>query len=115
MINDMNLRTADRVSALLLAIAVLLVMLSFWRPILALASVLLLVMIAVLNRQTLAFYARKRGLVFAAGAYFWQLLYFFYSGATFVAAWVWFSTGRLPGTASRQTNSGRRNDSEAAP
>lgn len=114
LINDMNLRTSDRLSAFLLASAALWLILSIWRPIFGLFFLLTLTAIAILNRKILVFFARKRGLAFAVGAYFWQLLYFFYSGVTFVGSCLWFSMSRIRGTASRNTGSESRRDSEAA-
>ena len=87
MINDMNLRVRDRVSAMLVALILVSMPFVLFYP--ALLSVILAVLLAIayLNWGILSFFAAKRGIFFAVQAFFWQLLYFFYSGATFVVCW----------------------------
>ena len=87
MINDMNLRVQDRISALLVALILVSIPFAFFFPALIPVILAFLVAIAYLNRGILRFYAAKRGILFAVQAFFWQLLYFFYSGATFVYCW----------------------------
>lgn len=94
MINDMNLKTSDRLSAVLVGLSLLLLPFVIWQPLLLVLIFGLLAAIAYLNRNILAFYARKKGILFAALTFPWQLLYFFYSGVVFVLCWFWY---KFPG------------------
>lgn len=87
MINDMNLRVRDRVSAIFVALILVSMPFVLFFPALAPVILAFLVAIAYLNWGILRFFAAKRGIFFAVQAFFWQLLYFFYSGATFVVCW----------------------------
>ncbi|MFN0277195.1 MAG: glycosyltransferase family 2 protein [Pyrinomonadaceae bacterium] len=105
MINDMNLKTQDRLSAVLLALSLILLPLAIWQPLLILLIVGCLAAIAFLNREILAFYARKRGFLFALMTLPWQLLYFFYSGVVFVLCWFWYRIPQILGLrTSHETN-----------
>lgn len=97
MINDMNLKTQDRLSAVLLAIALISLPFVIWKPPLVVILAGCLIAIVFLNREILMFYARKRGFLFAAMTLPWQLLYFFYSGAVFVLCWFWYRMPRILG------------------
>jgi glycosyltransferase involved in cell wall biosynthesis len=88
MINDMNLKSADRMSAMLVAICLLSILLIVLNPVFGVLAAICVVLIAVLNRDILAFFVRKRGLGFAVRAFPLQLLYFFYSGVTFTYCWL---------------------------
>jgi glycosyltransferase involved in cell wall biosynthesis len=87
LINDMNLKTNDRASAVLAATIVLLVPFAVWQPLLILAIVAMLAAFVYLNRALLSFFLDLKGPLFAAAAVPWQILYFLYSGFTFVACW----------------------------
>lgn len=98
MMNDMNLRNADRLSAVLVGLSVALTPLFFWTPAIA-ALILLSLMLGVLllNRKIFQFFAEKKGIMFAAMAFPWQCLYFFYSGVTFVCAWLLYGMPKMLG------------------
>lgn len=101
LINDMNLKTADRLSAGFVALSIAVVPLLVWQPLVAVLLLLVFLgAVAVLNREILGFYLRKRGILFAAAAYPWLWLYFFYSGASF--GYCWFRYGLLGGTGIRE-------------
>jgi len=105
MINDMNLKTQDRLSAGLVGFGLLLVPLTIWYPALIILLVGILLAIIYLNRQLLYFFAGKRGLLFAAMTLPWQLLYFFYSGVVFVLCWFRYRIPQILGMrANHQTN-----------
>lgn len=105
MINDMNLKTQDRLSAILLGFSLLLLPLAVWIPPLIFVVAGCLIAIVLLNWKILNFYAVKRGLLFAAMTLPWQLLYFFYSGVVFVLCWCWYRIPSILGLrASHQTN-----------
>ena len=87
MINDLNLKTADRLSAVLVALCCLLLPLIVWKPLFAVLLPVLLLAILFLNREIFSFFYRSRGVLFAVRAFPCQLMYFFYSGVTFVYCW----------------------------
>lgn len=107
MINDMNLRKSDRLSAFLVGLTILTLPFIYWRPIMVTVVFGLLLSIAYLNRQLLKFFVAKRGLLFALMTFPWQLLYFFYSGMVFVLCWLWYRIPRLIGP---EANRGTRNN-----
>jgi glycosyltransferase involved in cell wall biosynthesis len=88
LVNDMNLKTADRASAGLVALSLMTLPLTYWRPELIGLVVLFLLLIAFLNRHIIRFYWERRGFAFALATFPWQLLYFFYSGLTFGLMWM---------------------------
>ncbi len=94
LINDMNLKWSDRVSALLVGLFLLTLPLIAWRPGMAVLSIFVLILFLAFNRGILMFYLRKKGPVFAAMTVPWQFLYFLYSGAIFVSCWVWYQLPR---------------------
>lgn len=87
LINDMNLKTNDRLSAMLVGLSIALVPIIFWQPFLSFLLIAFLLAIIILNHKIFNFFYRKKGFLFAAQAFPWQFLYFFYSGATFVFCW----------------------------
>jgi glycosyltransferase involved in cell wall biosynthesis len=97
MINDMNLKTQDRLSAVLVGLSLLLLPLSIWQPVLLILLLGCLAAIVALNREILGFFVRKRGYLFAAMTLPWQFLYFFYSGVVFVLCWIWYRFPRALG------------------
>jgi hypothetical protein len=94
LVNDMNLKTADRLSAVLVGLSVAIFPFLYWQPVLILLLVFLLLTIVFLNRKIFHFFLKKKGLLFALAAFPWQFLYFFYSGATFILCWFWFALPR---------------------
>lgn len=97
LMNDMNLKTEDRLSAALVGLSLITVPLTLLRWELIFVTILLVFVIAVLNRKILVFFAKKKGIVFASLTFPWQLLYFFYSGVTFVLSWFLYALPRLLG------------------
>jgi glycosyltransferase involved in cell wall biosynthesis len=91
LVNDMNLKTADRLSAVLVGLSIAILPFLYWKPVLILLLVFLLLTIVFLNRKIFRFFLEKKGLSFALAAFPWQFLYFFYSGTTFVLCWFWFA------------------------
>jgi glycosyltransferase involved in cell wall biosynthesis len=87
LINDLNLKTGDRASAGLVALSLLTAPFIFWQPFLLVMLFAFLLGILIINRRIFKFFLRKKGVLFAAGAYPWQFLYFFYSGAAFGFCW----------------------------
>jgi GT2 family glycosyltransferase len=84
--DDLNLRLAQRASAVLAYLLVAALVMAAWRPLglglpawLGLASALLLALVVV-NRRFYAFFARERGLPFAVRVVPLHVLYYLYSG-----------------------------------
>ena len=101
LINDMNLKTNDRLSAGAVALSLVIIPFVFWRPPLILLIVALVLLVAFLNRPILQFFVRKRGLIFAALTFPWLLLYFFYSGTAFIFCWFWYALPQSLGLKTR--------------
>ena len=83
-LNDLNLRTSDRLSAGLLAVSLFLVPFAIIKPLLFLLITALLLLILIVNYKLYGFFLTHRGLTFAIRAFPLHLLYYFYSSATFV-------------------------------
>ena len=83
MINDLNLRVSDRVSAALTGLAVALLFLSYLRPMLLAAMLATLTAVFLLNLRFHCFLKEQRGLWFAARSFALLTLYYFYSGTVF--------------------------------
>lgn len=104
LMNDMNLKTSDRLSAGLVGLSLIsLPLLLLLGPAFVVVPVALLFGVAFLNRKILGFFARKRGILFAFLTFPWQVLYFFYSGVTFAVSWLLYALPRLLGIKSKQT------------
>ncbi len=97
LINDMNLKSSDRISAGLVGLSVILLPLVILVPAIIALVVILLIIVAILNRDLLAFYARKRGFLFAAMTFPWQILYYLYSGIIFAGSWHRFKGQQMLG------------------
>jgi GT2 family glycosyltransferase len=85
--NDLNLKWKDRASFALLALASLLLLLTLLQPQFIAGSAAALLAVIGLNRNLYAFFYRQGGIVFAASCIPLHLLYYFYSGLTYL--WVW--------------------------
>jgi glycosyltransferase involved in cell wall biosynthesis len=82
-LNDLNLRTSQRVSVMLAYGIAAAAMAGWWWPgFLALAAAEAVALLS-LNAHLYSFFASKRGLWFAAQTIPWHWLYFFYSGMAF--------------------------------
>lgn len=97
LINDMNLKTSDRLSAGLVGVSGIISLFVFFQPLLLILILLLLGVILLLNRRIFAFFREKRSSIFAFKAYWWHLLYFFYSGSVFVFSWFRYALPQLLG------------------
>lgn len=108
LINDMNLKTSDRMSAALVGFSILLLPFILREPVLLILLAALLLSILFLNRKIFRFFAAKKGILFAAFAFPWQLLYFFYSGASFVICWFYYALPQYFGFGKTETAGGIR-------
>lgn len=86
--NDLNIKTDQRVSAALVLLACALVLLSVFRmELLAFAAAALLI-VAILNRDLYGFFYRQRGLLFAGVCIALHILYYCYSGLSYLLVWA---------------------------
>ena len=92
--DDLNLKVGQRASFILAALACAFLVLSVARPEwLALSAAALLGVIAV-NRKLYQFFYRRRGAGFAAACVALHVLYYLYSGLSYLYAWVEFQLRR---------------------
>jgi hypothetical protein len=84
MLNDLNLQTTDRLSAVALGLSLALLPVSILKPQLLLVSLLLLALIPLLNYRLYQFFIERRGIKFALMAFPLHAAYYFYSSLTFV-------------------------------
>ena len=94
MTNDLNLRMTERLSAIATAAAIALLPFGTAFPFLIALAALLLLVVFVLNRKLYAFFLRRRGFVFLAGAMALHLFYYCYSSAAFALCCIPHVTGR---------------------
>ncbi len=102
--DDLNLRWSHRVSAVLTALlTAALLFLAFGhhnfygipaRGAAGVATILLLIQLLPLDGPFYGFLLRRRGLLFVMRAVPVHMLYYLYSGITFVVCWVWHQIGR---------------------
>jgi len=85
---ELNLRFSQRVSAGLTIVALVAVLLAFWRPILLGPGAAVLVVVAFINRRFYRLLWRRGGVRLAAGGFALHLLYFLYSAASFALVWL---------------------------
>lgn len=90
MINDMNLKSSDRLSAVLIGLSIIMLPLIFWNPIALFVPAGFLGIVVFLNQGIVRFFVAKRGLLFAIATLPFQFLYFFYSGSVFVLCWLYY-------------------------
>ena len=88
LVNDLNLKTRDRVSLLLAYIVLLSLLTSFFFPWLTLSLGFAASLFLALNIDLYRFFWTKRGLGFSLQAVFWHWLYFLYSGLGFAMALI---------------------------
>lgn len=87
---DLNLRGSQRVSAGLVALALLAAALAPFRPALAALAVAALAGVGVINRRFYALLWRQGGTALAAAGFCLHLLYFLYSAASLAYVWLEF-------------------------
>ncbi len=97
LVNDLNLKTADRVSAGLVGLSVGLLPCSIFSLWWLSPIPLFLAIVLGFNQRLYAFFLQQRGFLFAVLAFPMQLLYYLYSGVTFLLCWCdhhWFTITR---------------------
>jgi glycosyltransferase involved in cell wall biosynthesis len=88
MVNDLNLRKSDRISAGLLGLSLALLFFSIFKPPLLVIIPFLLTSIIVINRKFYLFFLKRRGFLFTVFVFPAHLLYYFYSSVAFALCWV---------------------------
>jgi glycosyltransferase involved in cell wall biosynthesis len=102
---DLNLKPGQRLSVVLSGLAYLFLVLAPFRPKLLEFATAALAGVIVLNRDLYGFFLRRCGVVFAAACIPLHLLYYLYSGLTFVYVWLEF---QLKGTTAPRAKVERR-------
>ncbi len=92
--DDLNLRRDQRVSVVLVAVALLSVALSFWHMAMLAVAGAAIVAVVVTNRKMYGFFRRRHGLRFAATCIPLHLVYFLCSGLGYVAGRLAFQRHR---------------------
>jgi GT2 family glycosyltransferase len=93
--NDLNLKLGQRISFFLALIACASLGFALLRPVFMGISVTALLGLAVLNRKFYTFFFRQRGILFAAACIPLHLLYYLYSGFSYVYVWAQFHIKRV--------------------
>lgn len=88
MVSDLNLKLSQKISTALLGICIAIFPLSFLRSELVYLILFLLAVILAINYKLFTFFLKLKGLYFTMAAYGMQLLYYFYSGASYVSYWL---------------------------
>ncbi|HUQ33133.1 MAG TPA: glycosyltransferase [Pyrinomonadaceae bacterium] len=82
-IDDLNLRVSDRISAMLSAFALALLVLSYFYAALLAGAAVALTVVFLLNLPLQRFFRERRGVRFSACSFAMLVLYYLYSGAVF--------------------------------
>jgi GT2 family glycosyltransferase len=94
--NDLNLRTASRVSVALVGAMAILLAAAIWRPWLLAGAAVCVAGLAALNWPWYRFLAQKRSWWFAMRAMPWHWVYYFLGGAAFLAGVMLHVWRKLP-------------------
>ena len=86
--DDLNLKLGQRVSVALVALACAFLALAVFRIELLALSAAALLGVVILNRRLYTFFFRQRGLFFSIGCIPLHLLYFLYSGISYLYVWI---------------------------
>jgi len=82
-IDDLNLKTSNRISVAFIFACLLVLLGSWWVPWLFLIAVFLMTVLFAINQDLYRFFREKRGLSFAAKTIPWHGFYFLYGGLAF--------------------------------
>ena len=92
--NDLNLKVGQRASFILAALACAFLVVSVARPEWLVMSAAALFGVVAVNRKLYRFFYRRKGVRFAAACVALHLMYYLYSGLSYVYAWVEFHLRR---------------------
>ena len=93
--DDLNLKSGQRASVVLVGLAALGVMLAPFSLMFLDVSAVSLILVLILNRDLYRFFHRYGGLRFAAASVFLHILYYLYGGLTYLYVWCQFHLTRL--------------------
>jgi glycosyltransferase involved in cell wall biosynthesis len=93
--NDLNLKVGQRVSFALVALACVFVALALVQPRLLVASAAALLTVGVINRKLYLTFFRQHGIFFTAACIPLHLLYYLYSGFSYLYVWTGFQLRRM--------------------
>ena len=88
MVSDLNLQISQKISTGLVGLVIAILPLSLYTPKLIYLIPFLLVSVLMINHKLFRFFLKRNGAKFTLLAFAMHLLYFFYSGASFVFYWV---------------------------
>ena len=91
---DLNLNAGQKLSLVLVALACLFLAAAVIQPLYLAVSMAALLGVVVINRKLYLFFFRQKGLLFAAASILLHLLYYLYSGLSYVYAWAEFQLKR---------------------
>jgi len=94
-INDLNLKTSDRLSVISVYMLILTLLPALWIPWLFIPAVFFMTALLALNWDIYRFFKNKRGPGFALKTIPWYWLYFFYSGLAFSIGYAKYQIKRL--------------------
>jgi GT2 family glycosyltransferase len=87
-VSDLNLKLSQKISTALLGICLAILPLSFFRFELIYLNLILLSVILAINYKLFTFFLKLKGLYFTMAAFAMQLLYYLYSGVSYVSYWL---------------------------
>lgn len=93
--NDLNLKLGQRVSFALVALACVFLALAVVQPQWLVASAAALITVGALNRKLYLTFFRQRGIFFTAACILLHLLYYLYSGLSYLYVWAEFQLKRV--------------------
>ncbi len=88
-VNDLNLKTSAKISALLAGLLVLSLLACLFNSKFLYLAAVLAPAIVLLNLDFYRFFLQRKGILFVAGTYFMHVLYYLYSAATFAVCWAY--------------------------
>jgi cellulose synthase/poly-beta-1,6-N-acetylglucosamine synthase-like glycosyltransferase len=97
--NDLNINVMTRVKVSLVALMLCLLLVALWWPLALVAAAGTAATLAWLDLALLRFFARKRGVPFAARTITWHWFYYFYSGCSFCIGLAFHLAGVVRGHA----------------
>jgi glycosyltransferase involved in cell wall biosynthesis len=95
--NDLNLKVGQRVSFALVTLACVFVLGSIVQPGWLVGSAAALVAVGIINRRLYAFFIRQGGIRFALVSFGLHVVYYLYSGLSYVSVWLEYHLRRVVG------------------
>jgi glycosyltransferase involved in cell wall biosynthesis len=109
-VDDLNLQWRSKASACLAGLLFVMLGLALFRGEFLYGAALLAVILVVLNLDFYRFLFHRRGLVFTALSFFMHILYYIYSGLSFVLCWTIHAFSGKKREKRKKRNTGKRGD-----